>query len=60
MLSSDLFGCYWVIFLDEKTQFALGSSYQAIREHIRDMFGTEISNGTINAITDKLIPELRA
>ena len=40
--------------------FALGSSYQAIREHIRDMFGTEVSNGTINAITDKLVPELRA
>ncbi|WP_027856168.1 IS256 family transposase [Marinobacterium jannaschii] len=40
--------------------FALGNSYQSIREHIMDMFGMSISNGTINAITDRLVPELRA
>lgn len=40
--------------------FALGNSYQNIREHLVDLYGIEISNGTINAITDRLVPELRA
>ncbi|RME33550.1 MAG: IS256 family transposase, partial [Deltaproteobacteria bacterium] len=40
--------------------FASGMSYQAIREHIQEMYGMRLSNGTLNAITDKLIPELRA
>ncbi|MFL0798794.1 MAG: IS256 family transposase [Cellvibrionaceae bacterium] len=40
--------------------FALGNSYQDIRTHIADMYGMELSNGTINAVTDKLLPELQA
>ena len=40
--------------------FALGNSYQSIREYLLEMYGTEVSNGTINAITDRLVPELRA
>ncbi len=40
--------------------FALGNSYQDIRMHIEDMYGIELSNGTLNAVTDKLIPELQA
>src|SRR5690554_2736747 len=40
--------------------FALGNSYQDIRTHIADMYGMELSNGTISAITDKLLPELEA
>ena len=28
--------------------------------HIEDMYGIELSNGTLNAVTDKLIPELQA
>jgi putative transposase len=40
--------------------FALGNSYQNIREHLLDLYGMEISNGTLNAITDRLIPELKA
>ena len=40
--------------------FALGNSYQDIRNHIADMYDMRLSNGTINAITDKLIPELQA
>jgi putative transposase len=40
--------------------FALGNSYQDIRTHIADMYGMELSNGTINSITDKLLPELQA
>lgn len=40
--------------------FALGTSYQDIRGHIQDLYGIEISNGTLNAVTDKLLPELQA
>lgn len=40
--------------------FAHGNSYQAIREHIEDMYDMSISNGTLNAITDKLIPEFKS
>ncbi|MGL5990617.1 MAG: IS256 family transposase [Plesiomonas sp.] len=40
--------------------FALGSSYQDIRSHIEEIYGISVSNGTINAVTDKLLPELQA
>jgi len=40
--------------------FALGNSYQDIRTHIADIYGMSLSNGTINAVTDKLLPELQA
>lgn len=40
--------------------FAHGNSYQAIRDHIQDMYDMSISNGTLNAITDKLIPEFKS
>lgn len=40
--------------------FALGNSYQDIRTHIGDIYGMSLSNGTINAVTDKLLPELQA
>lgn len=40
--------------------FALGTSYQGIRAHIEEMYGISISNGTLNAVTDKLLPELQA
>lgn len=40
--------------------FALGNSYQDIRSHIADLYSVELSNGTINAVTDKLLPELQA
>lgn len=40
--------------------FALGNSYQDIRGHIADLYGMSLSNGTINAVTDKLLPELQA
>lgn len=39
--------------------FSLGSSYQDIRAHIEDMYGMSVSNGTVNAITDKLLSELQ-
>ena len=40
--------------------FSLGTSYQDIRSHIGDLYGISVSNGTINAVTDKLLPELQA
>lgn len=40
--------------------FALGNSYQDIRAHIADLYGVSLSNGTLNAVTDKLLPELEA
>ncbi len=40
--------------------FALGNSYQDIRTHIADLYGISLSNGTLNAVTDKLLPELQA
>lgn len=40
--------------------FALGTSYLDIRGHIEDLYGIALSNGTLNAITDKLLPELQA
>lgn len=40
--------------------FALGNSYQDIRAHLADLYGIELSNGTLNAVTDKLLPELQA
>jgi len=40
--------------------YALGNSYQDIRTHIADLYGMSLSNGTLNAVTDKLLPELQA
>jgi transposase-like protein len=40
--------------------FALGNSYQDIRAHIAEMYDISLSNGTLNAVTDKLLPELQA
>jgi transposase-like protein len=40
--------------------FSLGTSYQDIRAHIEEMYGISVSNGTLNAVTDKLLPELQA
>jgi len=40
--------------------FALGNSYQDIRAHLADLYDISLSNGTLNAVTDKLLPELQA
>ena len=40
--------------------FALGTSYQDIRAHVEQMYDISLSNGTLNTITDKLLPELQA
>ena len=36
--------------------YATGMSYQDIREHMHEMYGTEISQGLLTKITDKLLP----
>jgi putative transposase len=36
-----------------------GTSYSAIQDCILELYGLELSSGTISAITDKLIPELK-
>jgi len=40
--------------------FGLGMSYLDIAGHIAEIYGLEVSNATISAVTDKLIPEIKA
>ena len=42
------------------SMFGLGMSYRDIAGHIADFYGIDISNATISAVTDRLIPELQA
>jgi transposase-like protein len=48
--------------LDNKvlSLYAAGMSYGAIREHLADMYGLEISSAKISLITDKLMPIITA
>jgi len=41
------------------SMFGLGMSYQDIASHVAEMYGLSVSNATISAVTDKLIPELK-
>ena len=36
--------------------YALGMSYEAISEHLAEMYGVEVSSAKISLITDKLLP----
>jgi transposase-like protein len=40
--------------------YGLGLSYEDICEHVEKMYGTLISPSTITAITDKIIPDIKA
>lgn len=40
--------------------YALGTSYRDIRVHIEELYGIDVSEATISAVTDQLIPELKA
>jgi len=42
------------------SMFGLGMSYLDIARHIAEIYGLEVSNATISAVTDKLIPEIKA
>jgi transposase-like protein len=36
--------------------YALGMSYEAISEHLAELYGLEVSSAKISLITDKLLP----
>ncbi len=44
--------------LDNKilSLYAAGMSYSDVREHVLEIYGTDISEATISAVTDKLLP----
>lgn len=39
--------------------YGLGMSYSDIQTHLTEMYGISVSDGTINAITDRVIPAIR-
>jgi len=39
--------------------FSHGMSYRDIKSHIEDLYGIEVSIGTLNAVTDQLVPLLK-
>ena len=39
--------------------FSHGMSYRDIKQHITEMYGIDVATGTINAITDQLLAELK-
>jgi len=39
--------------------YGLGMSYSDIQSHLKDMYGVELSDGTLTAITDRIIPEIK-
>jgi putative transposase len=47
--------------LDEKILglYGLGMSYKDIQTHLSEMYGLSISEGTLNSITDRVIPAIR-
>ncbi len=38
--------------------YALGSSYEAIAQHIEDMYGCSISDAAIHAVSERLLPQI--
>jgi len=39
--------------------YGMGVSYNEIKQHLTEMYGIAVSDGTINSITDRVIPEIR-
>ena len=39
--------------------YGLGMSYSAIQSHLKDMYGVDFSDGTLTAITDRIIPAIK-
>lgn len=46
--------------IKQLSMFSMGMGYRDINQHVEEMYGINVSSETINAITDKLIPELKA
>ena len=46
--------------LDQKilALYGLGNSYSAISDHLKDIYGVEVSAGLISSVTDKLLPQI--
>lgn len=46
--------------LDQKilALYGLGTSYSGISDHLQDIYGVDVSQATISAVTDKLIPQI--
>jgi len=40
------------------SMFGLGMGYRDIKHHLEEMYGVEVSTGTISAVTDQLLSEL--
>ena len=38
--------------------YGKGMSYRDIQDHLKDMYGAEVSVGTLSAITDRILPEI--
>ncbi len=38
--------------------YGKGLSYRDIQDHLREIYGVELSVGTLNAITDRILPEI--
>lgn len=41
------------------SMFSHGMSYRDIKQHVEEIYGVEIATGSINAVTDKLLSELK-
>ncbi|CAH9068394.1 IS256 family transposase ISSba9 [Pseudoalteromonas holothuriae] len=41
------------------SMFSRGMSYRDIRGHVEDIYEIEVSEATISAITDRLVPQLK-
>ncbi|WP_133408503.1 IS256 family transposase [Parashewanella tropica] len=41
------------------SMFSMGMSYRDIKTHIADLYGLELSEASLTAVTDKLIPQLK-
>lgn len=39
--------------------YGLGMSYKDIQAHLQEMYGVSVSDGTLNSITDRVIPAIR-
>src|SRR3972149_9475462 len=39
--------------------YGRGMSYSDIQSHLEEMYGIEVSEGTLSAITDRIIPEIK-
>ena len=39
--------------------YSRGMSYSDIHTHVKDMYGVELSDGTLTAITDRIIPQIK-